>query len=244
MVQAAHGGGPSARDGAAMGALGARVVLFGGEDQNHTPLGDTWEWDGAWHAMNVSGPAPSAFAAMATLGDVVVMTSATSTTIETWLWDGSGWTAVEGQEPPSVGPFNLATLGGFVYTFPFDGSIWKFDGHAWSEVNDPYSLVPFPGPMTSTATTVVIMGSDGFPTNESWIATEILGNHWSDLTGKSPTARAGHALAPCGDAVVVFGGHDANNATLDDTWVWRSSGWERKEVIGPPARMGAAMAAW
>ena len=57
--------GPSARSGAAMAAMGATLVLFGGLTADGEDLGDTWIWDGAsWSERRVTGPSPRAAAGM------------------------------------------------------------------------------------------------------------------------------------------------------------------------------------
>jgi len=190
-----NGNGPSPRVGATMGSLDGRVVLFGGENANHQTLGDTWEWDGAWHEMTVPGPPARSFAAMATLGNVVVMSGGTSTgtdtLVDTWLWDGAKWTALDGQSP-DVAVFGLATLGGVVVTLPTDGSVWTFDGHAWSQINDRLMFVPFPGPMTSTSTTLVIFGAYGVTLGDTWVWTSA---GWEQRVVNGPTARRAAAMS-------------------------------------------------
>jgi len=58
--------GPPARIAASAATLGGKVVLFGGQDDNENPLGDTWVWDGAsWTQLEVAGPSPRWFPAMA-----------------------------------------------------------------------------------------------------------------------------------------------------------------------------------
>lgn len=57
--------GPSTpRLSCAMATLGAKALLFGGNNPNE--LGDTWEWDGSgWTRRNVSGPSARSVHAMA-----------------------------------------------------------------------------------------------------------------------------------------------------------------------------------
>jgi N-acetylneuraminic acid mutarotase len=43
--------------------------------------------------------------------------------------------------------------------------------------------------------------------------------------------------------VVLFGGTDANNNLLNDTWTWDGTSWTQHNVLSPPPRYGASMAA-
>ena len=42
--------------------------------------------------------------------------------------------------------------------------------------------------------------------------------------------------------VVLFGGRDAANKHLDDTWLWDGAGWKRLSIPGPSPRRTCAMA--
>jgi hypothetical protein len=77
-----------------------RVVLFGGRDSTYSPLGDTWEFDGAsWIKANPSTvPSPRDAACVgydAGRGTVVLFGGRDSggSRMDTWLWDGHDWTA-------------------------------------------------------------------------------------------------------------------------------------------------------
>jgi glucose/arabinose dehydrogenase len=63
------------------------------------------------------------------------------------------------------------------------------------------------------------------------------------VAGPTPNARTDRAMAtdPNG-GVVLFGGLDAHGAATRDSWRYSSQRWSPLQVVGPPARAGAAMA--
>jgi hypothetical protein len=150
--------GPASRSGHALAYDDARerVVLFGGRTAAN-PLGDTWEWDGTeWTQVQDVGPSARRAHAMAfdpTAARVVLFGGAGANGAglnDTWLWDGAAWTqaADTGPDPRAASAMVAATtivLFGGVNSidpgFPPANRIiycdsWRWDGHAWTEVQN------------------------------------------------------------------------------------------------------------
>jgi hypothetical protein len=150
--------GPAARSGHALGFDNARqcVVLFGGRTAAN-PVGDTWEWDGTeWTQVQDVGPSARRAHAMAfdsTASRVVLFggAGANGTGLnDTWLWDGTAWTqaADTGPDPRAASAMVAATtivlFGGVNSIDPslpsadriIFGDSWRWDGHAWTEVQN------------------------------------------------------------------------------------------------------------
>ncbi len=92
-------------------AARAKVVLFGGEGayDDCSWCGDTWEYDGAWHAKSPA-KAPSArygaaLVASPDLGGVLLVGGhdREGCTNDAWVWDGTSWSALETPHHPPAG---------------------------------------------------------------------------------------------------------------------------------------------
>jgi hypothetical protein len=150
--------GPAARSGHALAYDDARerVVLFGGS-RAANPLGDTWEWDGTeWTQVQDVGPSARRAHALAfdpTASRVVLFGGAGANGAglnDTWLWDGTAWTqaADTGPDPRAacamVAATNIVLFGGVNSIDPnfpsanriIYGDSWRWDGHAWTKVQD------------------------------------------------------------------------------------------------------------
>jgi len=151
--------GPAARSGHALAydAARQRVVLFGGRTAGN-PLGDTWEWDGTeWTQVQDVGPSARSAHVMAfdpTASRVVLFGGAGASGAglnDTWLWDGTAWTqaADTGPDPRAastmVAASTIVLFGGVnsiepLLTAPAKriiyGDSWRWDGHAWTEVQN------------------------------------------------------------------------------------------------------------
>jgi hypothetical protein len=144
---------PPARQVAQATAWGNKVVLFGGlaEAAGATEaFDDTWVFDGAgWTQVVTSqSPSPRQNAAMAALGDKVVLFGGSPRTgpflADTWTFDGTAWTQVPvAHAPPRRDDALMAPLGdrlvlcgGASDLAPSGYSdTWIFDGTDWTEVN-------------------------------------------------------------------------------------------------------------
>jgi hypothetical protein len=152
--------GPAARSGHALAYddTRKRVVLFGGRTAAN-PLGDTWEWDGTeWTQVQDVGPSARRAHAMATAFDgtvsrVVLFGGAGANGAglnDTWLWNGTAWTqaADTGPDPRAacamVAATTIVLFGGVNSIDPgfpvanriIYGDSWRWDGSAWTEVQD------------------------------------------------------------------------------------------------------------
>jgi hypothetical protein len=150
--------GPSARGGHALAydSARARVVLFGGRTAAN-PLGDTWEWDGTeWTQVQDVGPSGRCAHAMAfdpTASRVVLFggAGANGTGLnDTWLWDGADWTQATNTGPDPRAAFamvagtTIVLFGGVNSIDPgfpsanriIYGDSWRWDGNAWTKVQD------------------------------------------------------------------------------------------------------------
>jgi len=67
---------------------------------------------------------------------------------------------------------------------------------------------------------------------------------WKQISSTGPSSRYIHAMAyDSGRGVtVLFGGRDAYNLYLDDTWEWDGSDWTLVSTTGPSTRRFHAMA--
>jgi len=98
-----------------MATVGSKVVLFGGNiasvDQN-----DTWVFEGSsWtQVMTANAPTPRASAAMAALGDEIVLFGGqdqSSTALsDTWIFDGLNWTPSSATGPDARYGAAMASL--------------------------------------------------------------------------------------------------------------------------------------
>ncbi|MFB9275395.1 cadherin-like beta sandwich domain-containing protein [Cohnella cellulosilytica] len=183
---------PAKRKHAAMAfdPVSQSVILFGGEGQSGTLLGDTWKWDGSfWTQMTGLTPSPSARsgAQMASDGQNLILfggyTLSGSTKVpnrETWLWDGTSWSnatpADPGDSPPGA----------------YNGQM-SFNGQ---------TAVMYGG-ITGTVTVSGHTIKDSSPFLWIWNADT---KTWSSTPGPLDFGRWDHAMAYDGKRTVIFSG--------------------------------------
>ncbi len=209
---------PRSHHAMACDAAGGRAVLFAGHDGD-SPLDDTWQWDGqAWRRAACDGPCPPA-----RFGHAMAYDAARKRVV---LFAGRG---------PDFAEFS---------------DTWEWDGSMWHEM-EPAGEVPKARAGHAMAYDgargrVVLFGGQWGIARELDDLWEWDGHAWHrmELTGSTPSARSGHAMAYDAAAgfVVLFGGFGGKN--LDDTWTWDGQTWQREETGGraPAARYGHAMA--
>jgi len=222
----AYSSGPAARADSAIAydAATRSTVLFGGiSTDGRSIYGDTWTWDGAWHAATpASSPSPRQGPAMAfdeSAGDIVLFGGSSfpfeagAAFGDTWTWNGTNWT----QQFPPVSP----------------------SPRVWSNmVYDPVNkrVLLFGGSDTPG-------GDDAF--NDTW-AWDGIRKTWTELHPiASPSGRATNPLVynPATKTVVLFGGVTTNLTPLNDTWTWNGTNWEQQfPTSSPSPRNGPGLA--
>jgi uncharacterized protein (TIGR03437 family) len=181
---------------------------------------------------------------------------------DTWLWNGSNWTAATPQAVPTARAAHaMAYASGLSQLVMFGGVIngnvglakdtWVWNGSNW--INQNLSLGPserYGHTMVydSAHNQIVMFGGNG-PAEpgcsflgDTWIWG---GTQWTQATPQtSPPARAGHGMAydSVRGQVVVFGGVGASgfgdqctSQNLNDTWVWDGTNWSEVSPKTSPA---------
>jgi hypothetical protein len=243
-------GGPPGRilGGAAYDEKRNVLIVYGGRP---VELGkcsqETWEWDGeAWTQKEVQPPTACDHVRMvydAANGQAILFSGldlAENPVNETWAWNGEEWKPLSEDGPESRGHFGFVydpnheqTLlyGGYTSTTTDEFWVWK-DG-AWQEID-------FPGPGTlshfgmtydTDANAVYIFGGatsgstfSSF-TDKTWILSE---GTWRELSpATSPSRRGSPAMGydPERKRIVLYGGFDARESDLSDTWEWDGQVW-------------------
>jgi N-acetylneuraminic acid mutarotase len=221
------GTGPSAREAAAMSAIGTdgKLVLFGGYGRTSGMMNDTWVYDLESMKWTKKTPADTPPArdghAMASVfnDDKVVMFGGWDSTLrdgrnDTWVYDLSDdqWSLNTPQTSPP-------------------GRDWAA---AAAACNDD-KMVIFGGQNTS----VVF--------NDTWIYDIGDNNCTRIFPANSPLARhyASQASFSSDDKVLMFGGQAMYGGPLGDTWIFNFTDrqWYRKDPIAPPAARGGSGAA-
>ncbi|MCB9666153.1 MAG: hypothetical protein H6732_18740 [Alphaproteobacteria bacterium] len=173
------------------------VLLFGGKDTSQRTLADTWLWTGtSWTNVTPSGTNPPAreepvFGTDLARQQVVLASGFVNglpsgeTTSDTWVWNGSAWTALT-TAPFPVRRWRWGTywdtaneeVVGFCAVGVVDGvarSFVAFDGTAWRVVDDIPTDGPTPrqGAMAvwdeARQAVVVAGGYDGSLVEDAWV---------------------------------------------------------------------------
>jgi hypothetical protein len=264
---------PLGLDRVGLAPLGTSIVLCGGESV--TPDGGyTWDgtltWDGVnWLRWNPNpAPTPRSGAAVATLGDRVVLfggygavASNWKTFDDTWTWDGAHWV----EEHPGTFPTprawaSVATLGDTVVMYGGRSDLnsaasidetWTWDGTNWAKVATPGPTARSEAAMASlgSAEAVLFGGHDPniAPIDTVFGDTWTFDGHvWTERKVSGPSQRYAPAMGGLGGQVVLFGGFGSGGdayGNLGDTWTWDGTKWTEQKVSGPGARGAAAMAA-
>jgi MYXO-CTERM domain-containing protein len=249
-----HGGGPAAAAlpirAAGVGPLVAPTVAPGALD-----------WRNITGAVG-AGPSPRTFAGLADDphdGLVVLFGGANSSGVlgDTWVYAAGQWSQLH----PSVAPSPRALVGmtfdptdGYVVLFGGENAsgvalndTWRFVAGTWTPI--AISLAPPPRAaagmtFSSTEGAVLLFGGQDGPTylSDTW---EYAGGVWLPLTGPGPAARAFPQLGddPLDGNAVLFGGVNATQQPLADTWILRQHAWQPlAEAVAPSARGGGGFA--
>ena len=158
------------------------------------------------------GPSPRHRAAMAALGNVVVLFGGGQFVDaeggyeqylgDTWLWDGTSWSpATPANHPSPREGHTMATFGNQVILYGgFDDTGTVADTWAWD------------------------------------------GTSWTPVAMSLPTARTDAVITDAPGGLVLFGGLDMSGFLLSDTWTWNGSAWTSVGGPTPSARTDYAMA--
>jgi hypothetical protein len=228
--------------GLAWGRVGSLpvAILFGGGSLSAGVLGDAWRFDPSRSSWSPSPGGPGARSGLSLYfaGDML---------------DASA---------PSNG---FVLFGG--ENQDYIGDTWRFSAGTWSLVcGGPDAGACACGPCgrahhsiayDSRRAQAVLFGgrTDSGPLQETWLL-DAGASTWSPACATSceagtacctpPSPRSDHALAydATRGITVLFGGTDANDNYLGDTWEWDGQVWtEAHPAHSPPARAGHAMSA-
>ena len=185
------------------------------------PLGDTWTSDGSrWVHVNVSGPSPRYFAALAYDAPRHVFVlfggqTTQGTSDETWTWDPkrSKWTEMSPtHKPPPRRDAAMAYDPGHQVVVLYGG------------------LIPDQG--------------EGHSASDTWTWN---GSDWAEVGADNYVGlgiRTGPRMVTAGNQVLIFGGHDFNTSYFSDAWVWDGVTWSRVDHGPTPDGRGDAAIAW
>jgi hypothetical protein len=264
--QCASGTRPAGRLGASLVYDSARsqFLLFGGDVSTSSSSGssnETWiETGQCWAQVSASVSPPNrayAAAAFDPIHNVTVFYGGIQAIAgkmpeilaDTWLWDGSSWTAVQATPSPAlvapVGAFDIATSEFVVFGYPADGSppqTWAWNGGHWSQLQPPTSPIARSHSSLSydySSRKLLLYGgfNDGIGVlNDTWMWD---GATWTKANpSASPPPQSGSVL--CSGPVVVLV-RPATSAA--DTWTWRGTDWSDIQTLhSPPSRGDSACA--
>ncbi|HLH00244.1 MAG TPA: kelch repeat-containing protein [Bryobacteraceae bacterium] len=223
-----------------------QMVMYGGwVAANSTYLNDTWIFDGSnWTQFQQNSPPARGFHAMAydaKHGQVIVFGGKDvngNPSNDTWLFDGTNWTLAHSQFSPAP-RFGLAMaydaahgqvvlFGGANNSTNF-GDTWTWDGTNWKQStpqNSPPAQSFHEMVYDSVHDQVVLFGGGASNTDQTGVFNDTWlwdGSNWTQAApANSPTARNrfGMAFDSAHAQAVLFGGRDAANDFLGDTWTW------------------------
>ncbi|HEY2599501.1 MAG TPA: hypothetical protein VGJ79_13590 [Candidatus Dormibacteraeota bacterium] len=250
---------PSTRAGAALADDPPHhvVLLFGG-DKTGEYRGDTWLWNGAWHAA-CPAHSPSARTGAAVTYDpvrhLILMFGGFDgrELNDTWVWNGTDWAEQAPATSPPARQFarlafdaargNAVLYGGFGKL----SDTWTWDGANWTKrhpTRTPPGLddaTTFPESMVFDAARKVVVFVDAVKHSASTADISMdtwtwNGSNWTRLTpAASPPPRDGYGLTyDAGRSLVVLaGGFPSGSADPVTTWGWNGVTWS--ELGGLPA---------
>jgi Kelch motif len=229
------------------------VVLFGGQSEDSTILGDTWVWiEGHWTQAKVQGPPQRYNHSMVSWNGTALLYGglqgpfADNQLTDTWQWDGTAWQQLDTLGPLSnVAPIPMAELNGTVVAFVSntgDGaSTWVWDGGAWS-LRDTNGPPKFDRAVMGTIGNRVIWAGD----EQTWAWD---GTGWTQLTAPSPVGSPSYTGAYMAtlSTNLVYLVPPPQVATFDGnvfggTATWNGASWTPLDASGPGLRSGPVLA--
>lgn len=227
------------------------AVLFGGATQNlgmvSDQVSDTWEWNGDdWVKINTpTQPLPRLNGAMVydeARKEMVLFGGQyrAARLNDTWIYRDGDWKymANDGSPLPPVRTGHklffdpdrqkVILAGGYGGKNSkgeeiFYSDTWEWDGLTWKEIPSPkpaFILASYSFARDPIQGRIVVMN---YSNTLAWS-----GDRWTELTAShAPTARMDASMGELpGTGVLAFGGY-RDNVYLDDTWLLRSTAWER-----------------
>lgn len=174
---------------------------------------------------------------------------------DTWLWNGSTWTAGPSTGPAARADADGATLGGQIVLFGGTsdttvttayGDTWAWGGTGWTQAATTGPSARFGTAVGTLGGRIILFGGCGTTSAANSLADTWAWSNgaWTQLTpASSPPARVGASAAVLGGKMVVFGGLDATSAYLADTWVFDGTTWiQQSPATSPPGRYYGSMA--
>lgn len=258
---------PSARANAAMcTTYDGTTIMFGGV-QGGVELDETWQYDqttGEWTQLFPAlSPPPRQGAAIQAYysgGPNAIMFGGVASGValdDTWFWNGTTWAPLSPSTTPPA-RYNASMFATIYYTFTFvpcnlmfggnDGvggvldDTWTWAGFDWV-LQTPAASPPGRDSAASNFGGFFFGGRDAggaaLDDGWSWYSTSGPINTWlQDTTTPHPSARYGATIS----YDMMFGGYDASDNVLDETWELSSS-WINRSVgepegfaNAPPAR--------
>ncbi len=224
------------------------LVLYGGRPVERGACSqEIWEWDGEfWEQIDAQPPTACDHVKMVydPLQQKSILFSGLdpleNPVHETWSWNGKQWKLLSQEGPESRGHFGFVydpshkqTLlyGGYASTVSAEFWAWK-DG-TWQELD-----IPGPGALShfgmawnkdedalymfGGATSMFTFSS---LTDTTWVLRD---GSWKELhPAFAPSTRGGPAMGydPVRKRIVLYGGFDADQNNLNDTWEWDGRNW-------------------
>ena len=255
---------PRQQYGMAYDPLLKEVVLFGGDDQNDQPLGDTWVFaSGNWTQVT-STVSPAARYADGLVYDPALRglvlfggASGYSTFFnDTWLFDAHGWHALAPLRSPtprgSTGLVYDSTDGAVLLLagpphLPFQ-EFWEFNGTTWTNITSTAGPLPptvWAGIVDDPAGHGVLFfgGSQGCynPTGGLALTWTYSNGTWRNVTGAqslTPVDSIGSLAVgydPALAGVVMFSGYTLGCAAVSTTYLFTGGQWTNlTSVVGTP----------
>jgi hypothetical protein len=226
-----------------------KVVMYGGASNDNRFLDDFWIYDGQrWTLGGRSIPSSSHLMFSDDNGTLFLVGGLAAMTA---TWDGVGWVPMlrEPERWGSGGAYDVARRrfvlhGGCGQLDQTLGDTLEFDGAAWRQVaTDGPGSRGLAGMVFDTTRNVAVLfggmscGRDARRFDDMW---EWDGVQWRPVeqSGDRPAARNSFGIAydQLRRELVVFGGLDADNRPLSDTWLWNGGQWRRYDGPGPSSR--------
>jgi hypothetical protein len=239
--------------GGAMAWDAARGVVV----LHNNVAGETWEWNGAWTkvaAQNEPGPVNGAALTFDAARGKILLQGGFGRA-ESYTWDGTAWTRVNGPSPflnqtPALA-YDDARAQTVLFGWnssPATGTTWTWNGGDWSQVEASNDLIGARSyvSLASGGGTVLLYGGTHQSGQIRGDAYTWDGTAWTAVNAVSPGPRTTGGLAwdPWHASFVLYGGSNAT-ASVTDTWLFAGGSWSQPVVTtNPGTRIGPALIAF